>query len=104
MTETLLPLWQCHKQVRASKIMAVDEIAQELELEHGSVDLNNTGYFEKHDPKVGGYYVRYEDGYESWSPAEAFESGYALAHASDCATHNEPALKNSMCDCGATAD
>ena len=25
---------------------------------------------------IGGYYVRYEDGYESWSPAEAFEAGY----------------------------
>ena len=26
--------------------------------------------------KVGGYYVVYEDGYKSFSPAEAFESGY----------------------------
>ena len=25
---------------------------------------------------VGGYYVVYEDGYESWSPAKAFEDGY----------------------------
>lgn len=25
---------------------------------------------------VGGYYVRYEDGYESWSPASTFEDGY----------------------------
>lgn len=25
---------------------------------------------------VGGYYVLYEDGYESWSPAKAFEEGY----------------------------
>lgn len=24
----------------------------------------------------GGYFVRYEDGYESWSPAQAFEGGY----------------------------
>ncbi|QCW21946.1 hypothetical protein JessAGP_016 [Caulobacter phage Jess A] len=30
---------------------------------------------------VGGYFVRYADGYTSWSPAEAFESGYtALTH------------------------
>ena len=28
--------------------------------------------------KPGGYYVRYPDGYESWSPAEAFEDGYTL--------------------------
>jgi hypothetical protein len=33
-------------------------------------------YLIKHQPKVGGYYVEYEDGYASWSPAEAFESGY----------------------------
>jgi len=30
---------------------------------------------------IGGYYVRYADGYESWSPAEAFEEGYTLV---DC--------------------
>lgn len=30
----------------------------------------------KHDPHVGGYFVRYDDGYESFSPAAAFESGY----------------------------
>jgi len=34
-------------------------------------------YLKKHQPKVGGYYVVYPDGYKSWSPAEAFESGYA---------------------------
>lgn len=33
-------------------------------------------YVEKHKPIVGGYYVIYEDGYKSFSPAEAFESGY----------------------------
>ena len=26
----------------------------------------------------GGYYVRYPDGYESWSPAHSFEEGYTL--------------------------
>ncbi|MCK9988658.1 MAG: hypothetical protein AzoDbin1_05130 [Azoarcus sp.] len=28
------------------------------------------------DSGVGGYYVVYEDGYKSFSPAIAFESGY----------------------------
>jgi hypothetical protein len=32
----------------------------------------------KHRPQVGGYYVLYEDGYHSFSPAPAFESGYSL--------------------------
>lgn len=33
-------------------------------------------YVLKHNPKVGGYYVVYADGYKSWSPAQAFEEGY----------------------------
>lgn len=33
-------------------------------------------YMAKHQPKVGGYYVVYSDGYKSWSPADAFEEGY----------------------------
>ena len=35
-------------------------------------------YLFKHKPIAGGYYVRYKDGYESFSPALAFEEGYAL--------------------------
>ena len=30
----------------------------------------------KHDPQAGGYYVVYADGYQSFSPAQAFEEGY----------------------------
>lgn len=37
----------------------------------------DAAYLRKHEPKVGGYYVVYEDGYKSFSPAEAFESGYS---------------------------
>lgn len=33
-------------------------------------------YMQKHKPQVGGYYVVYKDGYKSFSPAEAFETGY----------------------------
>lgn len=36
----------------------------------------NHAYVKKHEPKAGGYYVVYADGYQSWSPAEAFEDGY----------------------------
>lgn len=32
-------------------------------------------YMRKHNPLVGGYYVRYKSGYESWSPADEFEDG-----------------------------
>lgn len=34
------------------------------------------GYMEKHGPYLDGYYVRYSDGYESFSPPDAFEDGY----------------------------
>jgi len=30
----------------------------------------------QHGIKPGGYFVRYKDGYESFSPKEAFEDGY----------------------------
>jgi hypothetical protein len=33
-------------------------------------------YLRKHNPKPGGYYVVYKDGYKSFSPADAFEGGY----------------------------
>lgn len=36
----------------------------------------DAAFWEKHKPQAGGYYVVYEDGYKSFSPAEAFESGY----------------------------
>lgn len=35
-------------------------------------------YMGKHKPRIGGYYVVYDDGYKSWSPADAFEKGYTL--------------------------
>lgn len=35
-------------------------------------------YVSKHLPRVGGFWVRYADGYESWSPHDAFTQGYTL--------------------------
>ena len=34
-------------------------------------------YIAKHNPQPGGYYVVYDDGYKSFSPAQAFEEGYS---------------------------
>ena len=34
------------------------------------------GYMEKHGAYLDGYYVRYSNGYESFSPADAFEDGH----------------------------
>lgn len=70
-----LPLWQCYKRVRAAKILAI-ETRTLLQLEGGIFWRVEVGYHEKHKPRPGGYYVLYEDGYESFSPAETFEAGY----------------------------
>jgi hypothetical protein len=70
--------YRCHKVVQAAKITAVElsdmgEGPTYLHLENGErAQLP----YPKFDPKVGGYYVVYEDGYASYSPAEAFEAGY----------------------------
>lgn len=88
-----LPLYQCHKRVRAAKIKLIvpspsifdpADVAQVggfifPEAPDGVVPHPievSAAYLAKHEPQVGGYFVRYEDGYESFSPAEAFEGGY----------------------------
>lgn len=73
-----LPRWRCRKVVQAVKIRDVDELADTITPEgDGAEPIPVTDTFmTKHQPQAGGYYVRYEDGYESYSPAEAFEGGY----------------------------
>ena len=81
----MIPRYRSHKVVEAAKIEDVtrlDDGSADLVLEipdhyPASLEVNvNAAYMRKHDPQTGGYYVRYPDGYESWSPAEAFEGGY----------------------------
>ena len=80
-----LPEYKCHKKVWAFKIFNIIErkgedgyVSYVLSDGAGSVVYVSNKYVEKHTPKVGGYYVRYKDGYESFSPADAFEDGYSL--------------------------
>lgn len=47
-----------------------------LRLEGDETVKVSVGYLSKHQPSVGGYFVLYEDGYASWSPADVFEAGY----------------------------
>ena len=78
-----MPQYQCHKRVWAHKIRQIDSptgsdviitpVDSNYEPFHVSHD-----FIDKHRPQVSGYYVRYEDGYESYSPEEPFESGYTL--------------------------
>lgn len=82
-----LPQYQCHKRVWALKIAAVRKCTEDGEeddgrriiipVEEGFAPFEvGSEYVNKHIPEVGGYYVVYEDGYRSYSPAQAFESGY----------------------------
>ena len=82
-----MPKYKCNKTVHAFKIKAIDDFKggeqspggkMIVPKEEGYADFYVDGaYMEKHSPTVGGYYVVYEDGYKSFSPAEAFEGGYA---------------------------
>lgn len=83
-----MPKYQCHKKVWALKISDVDTTEKnkngeyncylEFEDKRYAPIAVGQGYSEKHKPKAGGYYVVYEGGYQSYSPADAFESGYTL--------------------------
>lgn len=80
---TQLPRYKCHKEVWALKIAKIEFDEEPLrgawitpaDLGYGSFRVD-AAYVRKHNPIVGGYYVVYRDGYESWSPASEFEDGY----------------------------
>jgi len=94
MTEAPMPRYQCHKKVWALKIAQItpkpnpDTSGQSASASYGAfitpadkgfAPIEVTAeYVIKHKPEVGGYYVVYDDGYTSYSPAAAFESGYTL--------------------------
>jgi len=75
-----MPKYRCHKEVHALKIKRLyqgpDGYTWFEPEEPGYVVIRlPLEYVTKHNPQPGGYYVVYEDGYKSWSPASAFESG-----------------------------
>lgn len=85
-----MPRYKCHKEVWALKIAAIkrdgegepdretDGTAMITPVETGYAPFEISHEFmRKHKPEVGGYYVVYKDGYKSFSPAAAFEEGYA---------------------------
>ena len=84
MTEDDMPRYKCHKEVWAlkiSKITGASKLTRDAPMLHfKGYDSLMVGsvYIEKHRPSVGGYYVRYDGGYESFSPAAVFEAGYTL--------------------------
>lgn len=92
-THTQLPLYKCHKEVRAAKISGIsprqgigtDKEYNTLYLENPYRNGQNMAmqdvspeWMVRFKPEVGGYFVQYNDGYTSFSPAKAFEEGYTL--------------------------
>jgi hypothetical protein len=87
--EPPLPMWKSHKVVRAAKVVDItldhpDQGDDEyLVLENGA-QVELSGDLAERllvggkiaSELIGGYFIRYDDGYESWSPARSFESGY----------------------------
>lgn len=79
-----MPRYLCHKKVWALKIAAIefneDGTAKfaPVDTRYGTIDPKTEGYMSrfKGDEKDLGYFVIYDDGYESWSPSKAFEDGY----------------------------
>lgn len=79
--DALLPRWQSHKEVRGDKIMEEFRFGALLLWRlAGGAEVVVAGALSCRVPPgtsaIGGYYVLYADGYESWSPAKAFEDGY----------------------------
>jgi hypothetical protein len=82
-----MPRYKCHKEVHALKINEVRQSPKEPAVDGGTWELVvgegfspitiSHEWYTKHAPQAGGYYVVYADGYKSFSPAEAFEGGYA---------------------------
>lgn len=89
-----MPQYQSHKKVWALKIKQVELRPANGHLIHPADDGYapfevSDEYVQKHNPQAGGYFVVYEDGYQSWSPAAAFESGYTTAKLNT----GQPAIK-----------
>lgn len=85
-----MKFYDCHKRVQAAKIAQIAphsndagadilfEVAGDVEVPTAIVSVDGE-FMARHKPEGGGYYVVYQDGYTSFSPAEAFESGYSPA-------------------------
>jgi hypothetical protein len=80
-----MPRYKCNKQVWALKIAKIElhggisgdgATITPAEPRYAPFDVPGS-YVLKHNPQSGGYYVVYDDGYKSFSPAKAFEEGYS---------------------------
>ena len=101
MSTSSIPWWLCHKKVQAFKIQEIRIIpGPPMSQGYNTAELIPEGieclpvtvssdYLHRHKPQVGGYYVLYVDGYESFSPADAFENGYTRIEQEAVTQHRE---------------
>lgn len=94
MNTAKMPKYKSHKTVRALKIESISTSMTEVGATITPANAKfapfkvSGGYFEKHKPEVGGYFIQYADGYQSYSPAKAFEDGYVLDSNGSSAARN----------------
>lgn len=93
-----LPKFRCHKVVQAALIAAiqvsdthVDLILDPSDGRDQFVHRVSHLWARRHLPEAGGYLVRHENGYESYSPARAFEQGCSRIQAPPEAAAQPPA-------------
>lgn len=98
--DKMLPRYISHKVVSALKINIIEHLpnpdptGNSAAISYGAMLTPDDPNFEpflvpaeyviKHKPEPGGYWVSYEDGYASFSPAQAFEAGYTAAAGPRC--------------------
>jgi hypothetical protein len=80
-----LPEYQSHKVVKGGVVTAIhsdtNPLKVNLSVRPGSginlitIQTDKT-LIDKHKPEIGWYYVLYQDGYQSFSPPDAFVGGY----------------------------
>lgn len=79
-----LQFYTSHKRVQAGKIQRVIVTDFGTKKRVNFVEVGGKQYDVPADfgargvPEVGDWFIRYADGYLSWSPAAAFEEGYTL--------------------------
>ena len=80
--------YRCNKEVYAVKIKQVTirpaegHILTPEDSNRGEIIISDA-FYQHHKPVAGGYLVIYDDGYQSFSPAKAFEEGYTLITEAD---------------------
>ncbi len=81
-----MPRYKSHKTVHALKIKSIEtsyndahhrrEVKFNFEDDGYAPIVEDAEICQRYQPKPGDYYVVYDDGYKSLSPAKAFEEGY----------------------------